>query len=191
MRAEDLNVANLVIKPDAYVYDEKYSEGVRHPLSATFRGQEMRNRNLYGRLIFNLKNWYGRFTPSQGLKLEDYRLTTGRQSARVRGGAVSYAHPALVFDHPPSGSDAIESVCGRWRSAHGRLRSLLQPRRASMAAVYRFLNLGFHLGIAASSDAFLNQDFAFVAGGSVIMANTGKTSHAQGRRTPVRKRSPR
>jgi hypothetical protein len=39
---------------------------------------------------------------------------------------------------------------------------------------YRFLNLGFHMGIAGGSDAFLNQHFAFLAGGERVYVYTGR-----------------
>ena len=45
---------------------------------------------------------------------------------------------------------------------------------------YRFLNCGFPLGISGGSDAFLNQNFAFVAGGDRVYVQAGRgSSHAE------------
>jgi hypothetical protein len=185
IRAEDLNVANLVVSNSdgTYVHDEQYFDGGRlHPLSTPKHvfswNQEMRNRNLYGHLIFlNLKELvrpiYTGFpgTPNW----EDYPANYHQaKNAKAQGGAVSYAHPALLFDRPPTGSDAIESVVDVALGLVDALEVFCSHDEPSMALWYSFLNLGFHLGIAAGSDAFINQDFAFVAGGVRSYVNTGK-----------------
>lgn len=185
LRAEDLNLGNMVVanSDGGYVHDENSFDGGRvHALSGAGHvfswNQEMRNRGLYGHLVFlNLKELvrpvYTGFpgTPNWEDYPANYRQAS---SARAQGGTVSYAHPALVFDRPPSGSDAVESVVDVALGLVDALEVFCSHDEPSMALWYRFLNLGFRVAIAAGSDAFLNQDFAFAAGGVRSYVHTGE-----------------
>src|SRR6185437_2250286 len=87
------------------------------------------------------------------------------EQARREGGIALYAHPALRFDYFPSGSLAGEAVADVALGGIDGLEVFCSHDEPSMELWYRFLNLGFRLGIGGGSDAFVNQSFAFLTGG--------------------------
>ena len=80
--------------------------------------------------------------------------------------------PRVKLDAFPSGSDARESVVDVPLGAIDALEVFCSQEEAAMRLWYHFLNCGFPLGISGGSDAFLNQSFAFVAGGDRVYVQT-------------------
>ncbi len=105
---------------------------------------------------------------------EDYPANYAKaQQAREQGGVALYAHPALRFDEIPTGSLASESVADIALGAVDGLEVFCNHDEPSMELWYRFLNLGFKLAVTGGSNAFLNNRFAFVAGGERMYVYTG------------------
>lgn len=181
--AEGLHVGNIMVSNGTGndIHDERYFEGKPNPLSTTdellYWNQEMRTWS-YGHLVLlGLKSLvrpiYTGFpgTPNW----EDYPSNYDQaQQARRQGGVALYAHPALHFDDFPTGSLAGESVADVALGGIDGLEVFCSHDEPSMELWYRFLNLGFRLGISGGSDAFLNNRFAFLAGGERVYVYTGK-----------------
>ena len=101
-------------------------------------------------------------------------------NARRQGAIAMYAHPAVKLEAFPSGSDARESVVDVALGGIDALEVFCSQEEAAMRLWYHFLNCGFPLGISGGSDAFLNQNFAFVAGGDRVYVQAGRGfSHAE------------
>lgn len=179
--AEGLHVGNMMVSNGTGndVHDERYFEGKLNKLSTAdellYWNQEMRTWS-YGHLVLlGLKSLvrpiYTGFpgTPNW----EDYPSNYDQaQQARRQGGVVLYAHPALRFDDFPTGSLAGEAVADVALGGIDALEVFCSHDEPSMELWYRFLNLGFHLGISGGSDAFLNNRFAFLAGGERVYVYT-------------------
>lgn len=183
VRAEGLDVGNMMVSNSTgnTIHDERYFTGA--PSTASTRGtilywnQEMRTWS-YGHLVLlNLKRLvrplYTGFPGAQ--HWEDYPSNDSQaQQAREQGGVAVYAHPALRFDDIPSGSLAGESVADVALGTIDAFEVFCSHDEPSMELWYRFLDLGFRLGLTGSSDAFLNQRFSFLAGGERMYVDTGE-----------------
>ena len=185
IRGEDLSVGNLMVSNSdgAYIHDETYFVGRKpHTLSdrehILYWNQEMRNRNMYGHLILlNLKELvrpiYTGFPETPNW--EDYPPNYQQaKKAKDQGGYTAYAHPMRMFDEIPTGVMARESVVDVALGVIDALEVFSSMDEPSMALWYKFLNLGFPLGISAGSDAFINQTFSTLAGGERVYVQTGK-----------------
>jgi hypothetical protein len=163
------------------VHDERYFEGKVNGFSTEdavlYWNQEMRTWSYGHLLLLNLNRLvrplYTGFPGSHNW--EDYPTNYSQaQQAQRQGGTVVYAHPALRFNDIPTGSLAGEAVADVALGGIDAFEVFCSHDEASMELWYRFLNLGFKLGIAGGSDAFLNQPFSFLAGGERVYAYTGK-----------------
>jgi len=180
---EGLHVGNMVVanSTGAIIHDERYFEGKPNELSSAYEllywNQELRTWTYGHLLLLNLRHLvrplYTGFPDTP--QWEDYppNVVLAR-NARSQGGVALYAHPALQFDAFPTGSLAGESVADVALGAIDALEVFCSHDEPSMELWYRFLNLGFKLGISGGSDAFLNNQFAFLAGGERVYAFTGK-----------------
>ncbi|MGB7188702.1 MAG: CehA/McbA family metallohydrolase [Acidobacteriaceae bacterium] len=181
--AEGLHVGNMMVSNGTGndVHDERYFEGKLNASSTRdellYWDQEMRSWS-YGHLVLlGLKSLvrpiYTGFpgTPNW----EDYPSNYQQaEQAHQNGGIAIYAHPALRFGEIPSGSLAGESVVDVALGAIDDFEVFCSHDETSMELWYRFLNLGFHLGISGGSDAFLNNHFSFLAGGERVYVYTGR-----------------
>lgn len=185
IRAEDLNVGNAVVSNSTggVVHDERYFEGRPNALSSKshilYWNQEMRTNGPYGHLLFyNLRQLVQPletgFPGSENW--EDYPSNYAQaMKAKVQGGFTAYAHPALAFDRfPTTPTLAGESVVDVALGSIDAFEVFCSHDEPSMALWYKFLNSGFRLGITAGSDAFINQRFALVTGGTRVYVHTGK-----------------
>ena len=185
-RAEDLQVANMMVanSDGAFVHDENFFAGGRaHEVSTAehilYWNQEMRNRSMYGHLIFQglgelVRPIYTGFqdTPNWEDWPSNYQQAA---NAKAQGAFTAYAHPAIKLEAFPSGSDAREAVVDVALGAIDALEVFCSHDEASMRMWYRFLNCGFPVGISAGSDAFVNQSFSFLPGGERVYVHTGRT----------------
>jgi hypothetical protein len=130
----------------------------------------------YGHLLLlNLKRLvrplYTGFPESE--QWEDYPSNDSQaRQARDQDGIALYAHPALRFDQVPTGSLGGEAVADVALGSIDGFEVFCSHDEPSMELWYRFLNLGFRLGISGGSDAFLNQSFSFLAGGERVYVYT-------------------
>jgi hypothetical protein len=100
---------------------------------------------------------------------EDYPSNYAQAAkAKSQGGFTAYAHPTLVFDQIPPGSGAREAVADVPLGAIDAFEVYCGADEPSTALWYKFLNVGFRLGITAGSDAFLNERFSAIAGGERV-----------------------
>jgi hypothetical protein len=187
VEAEDLHVANMMAanSDGAFIHDGQYFSGkgvnnVSTPEYKLYWNEEMRNRGMFGHLIFFglqelVQPVYTGFpgTPNADDWPSNHDLAA---SAKRRGALTIYAHPALKLNDFPSGSDAREAVVDVPLGAIDAFEVFCSQEEASMRLWYRFLNCGFPLDISGGSDAFLNQSYAFVAGGDRVYVDTGGTS---------------
>jgi hypothetical protein len=181
--AEGLHVGNMMVSNGTgdVVHDERYFEGKLNSLSTPneqlYWNQEMRTWS-YGHLVLlGLKRLVRPiYTGFPGTPhWEDYPSNDQQaEQAHQNGGIALYAHPALQFDAIPTGSLAGESVADVAFNAIDGFEVFCSHDEPSMELWYRFLNLGFRLGISGGSDAFLNNRFAFLAGGDRVYVYTGK-----------------
>ena len=183
VEAEGLNVANMMVSNSVggNVHDQRFFEGKPSSLSRDgtilYWNQEMRTWS-YGHLVLlNLKRLvrplYVGFPESPNWEDFPSNSSQARQT-RQQGGIVIYAHPALRFEEFPGGSLAAESVVDVPLGLVDAFEVFCSHDEPSMELWYKFLNLGFKLGIAGGSDAFLNQEFAFLAGGERVYVYAGK-----------------
>jgi hypothetical protein len=181
--AEGLHVGNMMVSNSVggTIHDERYFEGKPHSLSTgtevLYWNQEMRTWSYGHLLLLNLRQLvrplYTGFPGST--HWEDYPSNYSQAlQAREQGGATLYAHPALRFSEIPAGSLAGESVVDVALGAIDAIEVFCSHDEPSMELWYRFLNLGFKLGISGGSDAFLNNRFAFLAGGERVYVYTGR-----------------
>ncbi len=187
IQAEDLHLANMVVSNSdgAFLHDERYFSGkgaddVSTQQYKLYWNEEMRNRSMYGHLLFfglreMVRPVYSGFP---GTPNTDDWPSNGALAANARrqGAIAMYAHPALKLEAFPSGSDARESVVDVSLGTIDALEVFCSQEEAAMRLWYRFLNCGFPLGISGGSDAFLNQSFAFVAGGDRVYVQAGQRS---------------
>jgi hypothetical protein len=191
VQAEDLHVANMVVSNSdgAFLHDEGYFSGKGADDASTgeyklYWNEEMRNRSMYGHLLFSglrelVRPVYSGFPLTPNADDWPSNLDSAN-NARRQGAIAMYAHPALKLDAFPSGSDARESVVDVALGAIDALEVFCSQEEAAMRLWYHFLNCGFPLGISGGSDAFLNQNFAFVAGGDRVYVQAGRGfSHAE------------
>jgi hypothetical protein len=184
VRAEDLQVANMMVanSDGAFVHDEKYFAGGRaHEVSTAehilYWNQEMRNRSMYGHLVFQglrdlVRPIYTGFAGTPNW--EDWPSNFQQASnAKGQGAFTAYAHPAVKLEAFPSGSDAREAVVDIPLGVIDALEVFCSHDEPSMRMWYRFLNCGFPVGISAGSDAFVNQSFSFLPGGERVYVHTG------------------
>jgi TolB protein len=182
VRGEGLNVGNMMVANSVgdAIHDERFFEGKPNRLS---RGdailewnQEMRSGSYGHLLLLNLKHLVEPlYTGFPGAKQwEDYPSNYSQaQQARDEGGVALYAHPALKFDEIPVGSLAGEAVADVALQSIDAMEVFCSHDEPSMELWYRFLNLGFRLGLSGGSDAFLNQRFSFLPGGERVYVYTG------------------
>ena len=181
-RGEGLNVGNMMVANSVgdTIHDERFFEGKPNALSTGGEilqwNQEMRSWSYGHLLLLNLKNLVRPlYTGFPGAKQwEDYPSNYSQaQQARDQGGVALYAHPALKFDEIPTGSLAGELVADVALQSIDAMEVFCSHDEPSMELWYRFLNLGFRLGISGGSDAFLNQRFSFLPGGERVYVDTG------------------
>ena len=184
VRAEGLNVANMMVSNSTggAIHDERYFEGKPNAVSSTgtilYWNQEMRTWSYGHLLLLNLKRLVRPlYTGFPGTAhWEDYPANLSQEErAHTDGGVTLYAHPALRFDNIPEGSLAGESVVDVALGGIDAMEVFCSHDEPSMELWYKFLNLGFKLAISGGSDAFLNQGFAFLAGGERVYVYTGET----------------
>ena len=182
IRAEGLDVGNMMVSNSTgtTIHDERYFEGRPSAVSTRdtilYWNQEMRTWS-YGHLVLlNLKRLvrplYTGFPGAQNWEDEPSNYSQAQQ-AREQGGVAVYAHPALRFDDIPTGSLASESVVDVALGGIDAFEVFCSHDEPSMELWYRFLNLGFKVGLAGGSDAFLNQRFSFLPGGERMYVHTG------------------
>jgi len=181
VRAEGLNVGNMMVSNSVggTIHDERFFEGKPNTLSNANEilkwDQEM--RGSYGHLLLlNLRKLvrplYTGFPGAE--QWEDYPSNYSQaQQARDQGGVALYAHPSLEFDEIPSGSLAGEMVADVALHSIDAVEVFCSHDEPSMELWYRFLNLGFRLGVSGGSDAFVNQRFTFLPGGERVYVNVG------------------
>jgi hypothetical protein len=183
-RAEGLNVANIMVAngSGSRIFDEQYFSGKPSPVSLPhcilYWNEEMRTSGFYGHLVMlNLKKLVKPiYTGFPGTPhWEDYPSNYQQaKQAKDEGAYVVYAHPALTFDKFPWGSSAGEAVADVPLGVIDAMEVFCSQEETSMALWYRFLNLGFRLGITAGSDAeSLNQRYSFIPGGDRLYVYTG------------------
>jgi hypothetical protein len=180
--AEGLHVGNMMVSNSTggTIHDERYFEGKPNVLSTAeevlYWNQEMRTWSYGHLLLLNLKRLvrpiYTGFPDSP--HWEDYPPNYAQaMQSREQGGITLYAHPALRFDEIPTGSLAGEAVADVALGTIDGIEAFCSHDEPSIELWYRFLNLGFRLGIGGGSDAFLNNRFAFLAGGERVYVYTG------------------
>ena len=181
--SEGLNIGNLLVSNSVgeTIHDEKFFEGHVNKLSN--RDEIMRwNQELrtwsYGHLLFlNLQQLvrplYTGFPDTE--HWEDYPSNFSlEQQGLTQGGVTLYAHPALKFDEIPIGSRGDELAIDVALHGVDAMEAFSGGDEPSIELWYRFLNLGFRLGISGGSDAFLNRHFAPMAGGERVYVYTGR-----------------
>ena len=182
VRAEGLNIGNMLVSNSVggTIHDERFFEGKPNALSSGNEilewNQEMRTWSYGHLLLLNLKHLVRPlYTGFPGVEQwEDYPSNYSQaQQARDQGGVALYAHPALKFDQFPTGSLAGELVADVALHAVDAIEVFCSHDEPSMELWYRFLNLGFKLGISGGSDAFVNQNFAFLPGGERVYVYAG------------------
>jgi TolB protein len=182
VRAEGLNIGNMMVSNSVgdTIHDERFFEGKPNALSDADEilawNQEMRTWSYGHLLLLNLKHLVRPlYTGFPGAKQwEDYPSNyLQAQQACDQGGIALYAHPSLKFDEIPNGSLAGEMVADVALHAIDAVEVFCSHDETSMELWYRLLNLGFKLGISGGSDAFVNQNFTFLAGGERVYVNTG------------------
>jgi hypothetical protein len=184
-RAEGLNIASMMVSNGAgsRVFDEQYFEGkpnaVSLPDCILYWNEEMRTSGFYGHLVLgNLKKLVEPiYTGFPGTAhWEDYpsNYQQARQ-AKTEGGYTAYAHPAVSFEKFPWGSSAGEAVVDVPLGVIDAIEVFCSQEETSASLWYRFLNLGFKVGIVAGSDAeSLNYRYSFIMGGDRLYVYTGK-----------------
>ena len=182
VRGEGLNVGNMMVANSVgdTIHDERFFEGKPNALSSGSEilewNQEMRSWSYGHLLLLNLKHLvrplYSGFPGAR--QWEDYPSNYSQaQQALEQGGVALYAHPALKFDEIPTGSLAGESVADVALQSIDAMEVFCSHDEPSMELWYRFLNLGFRVGISGGSDAFVNQHFSFLPGGERVYVYTG------------------
>lgn len=185
--AEDLHVLNLTAANsyDDFIHDEKLFTGGPHPLSSgrhiLYWSEEFRGSDLYGHLGF----WGLRslirpfFTGLAGSESAyDYPLNYHQAKlAQEQGGAVTYMHPGYL----PS-FDGLSAAGGQPKElpadvALGVIDAMdvlsNAYESASVPIYYRLLNCGFHLGVSAGTDTFLNVRDHYIPGGGRVYVQAG------------------
>lgn len=183
-QAEGLNVANVGIcySTGPRVYDEKYFEGRPNAVSTRkcilYWNAEMRTDGPCGHLIFlNLKQLvrpiYTGFVHTPSWENYPSNYAQARKAQQQRG-FVAYAQPALGYDKFEWGPEAGESPVDVALDAVEGFEVFCSHDAPSMDLWYKFLNLGFKLGITGGSDALFNRTFTFVVGGERVHVYTGR-----------------
>lgn len=164
------------------IFSALFTEGRPHSLSRPnyilYWNEEMRNGFAYGHMcLFGLKQLVSplftgfRNTPWE----EDYPPNyTLAERTRAQGGAVTYAHPAVLPVFSDVSATARELPVD---VALGQIDAVdvlsNYDEIASMKLWYHLLNCGFHLAISAGSDSQTNMIDHFLPGGQRVYVHTG------------------